>query len=103
MIRSPGCCRPLNGLSGPIGVDFYPTSMPAAKFATEPRIGHFFPENSSCNNRWERAPDTDYAGTGTFCPHHHAIALLAPPVIGRPFRLPLAHFADQFPDFLLHQ
>jgi hypothetical protein len=26
----------LNGLSGPIGIDFYPTSMPAAKFATEP-------------------------------------------------------------------
>ena len=27
MISSPGCCRPLNGLSGPIGIDFYPTSI----------------------------------------------------------------------------
>jgi hypothetical protein len=30
----------LNGLSGPIGIDFYPTSMPAAKFATEPSEVH---------------------------------------------------------------
>src|SRR4029453_17926768 len=36
MMSSPGCCRPLNGLSGPIGIDFYPTSSPGAKFATEP-------------------------------------------------------------------
>jgi hypothetical protein len=26
----------LNGLSGPIGIDFYPINLPAAKFATEP-------------------------------------------------------------------
>ena len=36
MMSSPGCCRPLNGLSGPIGIDFYPTNSPGAKFATEP-------------------------------------------------------------------
>ena len=36
MISSPGCCRPLNGLFGPIGIELYPTSRSAAKFATEP-------------------------------------------------------------------
>jgi hypothetical protein len=30
------CCRPLNGLSGPISIAFYPTSIRAVKFATEP-------------------------------------------------------------------
>src|SRR6185295_4728861 len=63
MMSSPGCCRPLNGLSGPIGIDFYPTSSPSAKFATEPlqdvfhfgdigiiQVGdrpHFFPATAS--------------------------------------------------------
>src|SRR3981081_2237324 len=36
MINSPGCCRPLKGLVGVIGIDFYPTSMPAPEFATKP-------------------------------------------------------------------
>ena len=36
-------------------------------------------------------------------PHHHAVAALATPPIGRPFRLPLTALADQFPDFFLHQ
>src|ERR1022692_3373878 len=36
-------------------------------------------------------------------PHHHAVAPLATPPIGRPFRLALAALADQFPDFFLHQ
>src|SRR5260370_41431532 len=35
-ITSPGYWRPLNGLCGLIGMDFYPTRMPAMKFATEP-------------------------------------------------------------------
>src|SRR6516165_20029 len=35
MITSPGCCRPLNGLLGVIGMDFYPTSLSTRKFATE--------------------------------------------------------------------
>src|SRR5215471_18728076 len=38
MITSPGCCRPLNGLLGVIGMDFYPTSLSAWKFATEPSV-----------------------------------------------------------------
>jgi hypothetical protein len=37
MINSPGCCRPLKGLFGVIGIDFYPINLPAAKFATKPR------------------------------------------------------------------
>src|ERR1022692_1774165 len=36
MITSPGCWRPLKGLFGVIGMDFYPTSLLAPKFATEP-------------------------------------------------------------------
>jgi hypothetical protein len=36
MINSPGCCRPLKGLSAVIGIDFHPINLPAAKFATEP-------------------------------------------------------------------
>src|SRR5215469_650081 len=36
MIISPGCWRPLKGLFGVIGMDFYPTSLSAHKFATEP-------------------------------------------------------------------
>ena len=36
-------------------------------------------------------------------PHHDAVAALATPAVGRPFRLPLAALADQFPDFFLHQ
>jgi RNA-directed DNA polymerase len=36
-------------------------------------------------------------------PHHNAVALLTTPAIGRPFCLPLAALADQFPDFFLHQ
>src|ERR1700686_5321760 len=40
MINSPGCCRPLNGLLAVIGIDFYPTRTPAAKFATEPFKGY---------------------------------------------------------------
>jgi hypothetical protein len=39
-MSSPGCCRPLNGLSGPIGIDFYPTGLPSAKFATAPTAPH---------------------------------------------------------------
>src|SRR5260370_42598512 len=35
-ITSPGCWRPLNGLCGLIGMDFYPIRMPAPEFATEP-------------------------------------------------------------------
>src|SRR6202044_830749 len=35
--------------------------------------------------------------------HHHAVALLATPPIGQPFRLPLAALANQFPDFFPHQ
>src|SRR6516164_8656834 len=38
MITSPGCCRPLNGLLGVIGMDFYPTSLSTRKFATEPLV-----------------------------------------------------------------
>src|SRR3981081_3786980 len=38
MINSPGCCRPLKGLVGVIGIDFYPTSMLAPEFATKPII-----------------------------------------------------------------
>src|ERR1700722_11565038 len=36
MITSPGCWRPLKGLFGVIGMDFYPTSLSARKVATEP-------------------------------------------------------------------
>src|ERR1700686_3657980 len=36
MITSPGCWRPLKGLFGVIGMDFYPTSLYAPKVATEP-------------------------------------------------------------------
>src|SRR5580698_2354903 len=36
-MTSPGKWRPLNGLCGLIGMDFYPTRMPAPKFATEPK------------------------------------------------------------------
>src|SRR5216684_3979005 len=36
-------------------------------------------------------------------PHHHAVAALATPPTGRPFRLPLAALAGQFPNFFLHQ
>src|SRR5713226_3588944 len=35
-ITSPGYWRPLNGLCGLIGMDFYPIRLPAPKFATEP-------------------------------------------------------------------
>jgi putative ABC transport system permease protein len=35
--------------------------------------------------------------------HHDAVALLAAPAIGRPFRPSLAALANQFADFLLHQ
>src|SRR5437016_2493944 len=37
-ITSPGNWRPLNGLCGLIGMDFYPIKLPAPKLATEPRI-----------------------------------------------------------------
>src|SRR5260370_37069108 len=37
-ITSPGYWRPLNGLCGLIGMDFYPIRLPAPKFATEPRV-----------------------------------------------------------------
>src|SRR5437870_678075 len=35
--------------------------------------------------------------------HHHAVAALATPPAGRPFRLPLAALTSQFPNFFLHQ
>jgi hypothetical protein len=35
--------------------------------------------------------------------HHDAVALLATPPVGRPFRLWLAALADQLADFFLHQ
>jgi hypothetical protein len=38
MITSPGCWRPLKGV---IGMDFYPTSLSAHKFATEPNGSSF--------------------------------------------------------------
>src|SRR6266571_1193169 len=37
-----------------------------------------------------------------FLPHHYAVAALAAPPVGRPFRLPLAALTDQFPNFFLH-
>src|SRR6266852_9692183 len=37
-----------------------------------------------------------------FLPHHHAVAALAAPPVGRPFRLLLAALAGQFPNFFLH-
>src|SRR5690242_18790612 len=36
-----------------------------------------------------------------FLAHYHAVAALATPPTGRPFRLPLAALAGQFPDFFL--
>jgi hypothetical protein len=35
--NSPGYWRPLNGLFGVIGMDFYPNTMPAPNFATKPQ------------------------------------------------------------------
>src|SRR5580765_4936484 len=35
--------------------------------------------------------------------HHDAVALLATPAVGRPFRPSLAALANQFADFFLHQ
>src|SRR5437870_6281978 len=35
--------------------------------------------------------------------HHHAVAALATPTAGRPFRLPLAALTSQFPNSFLHQ
>src|ERR1700686_156286 len=41
MITSPGCWRPLKGLFGVIGMDFYLTSLSAPKFAMEPLAVYF--------------------------------------------------------------
>jgi hypothetical protein len=50
MITSPRCCRPLNGLFRVIGIDFYPTSRPAANFATEPQTDIFFRSAQALSN-----------------------------------------------------
>jgi uncharacterized RDD family membrane protein YckC len=40
LVRGVAFWRPLNGLSGTISIDFYPTSIPAPKLAKEPYIAH---------------------------------------------------------------
>jgi hypothetical protein len=53
-INSPGCCHPLKGLIGVIGIDFHPTNLLAGKFATEPRAKLVV--RSAAGDRHERQP-----------------------------------------------
>src|SRR5260370_558061 len=69
-ITSPGYWRPLNGLCGLIGMEFYPIRMPAPKFATEPLAAFECPRRDQldpfAHQRKEktRAPNRSLSGMG---------------------------------------